>query len=213
MKKIFKKLFKGKSGFSLLEVILAFALMVVSANVFLPAQAQAMTYVYKASELRKMSAVAGKTMATGDNSRLDTANEKTYIITTKVYNYEMDEILQQSSMEKDFVGVIENTDGTDYDMQQIQVYYTDWRELPVYNEDQSKKTVIKKEQKRHKSYRSFGFFDPNRSFSNRINLYAFSYHTWIRQGGRQFDTRVYWHFAYGGRCFSCNGLQRYFRFN
>ena len=135
MKKIFKKLFKGKSGFSLLEVILAFALMVVSANVFLPAQAQAMTYVYKASELRKMSAVAGKTMATGDNSRLDTANEKTYNITTKVYNYEMDEILQQSSMKKVFVGVIENTDGTEIDMQQIQVYYTDWRELPVYNED------------------------------------------------------------------------------
>ena len=135
MKKIFKKLFKGKSGFSLLEVILAFALMVVSANVFLPAQAQAMTYVYKASELRKMSAVAGKTMATGGNSSLDTANKKTYNITTKVYNYEMDEILQQSSMKKVFVGVIENTDGTDNDMQQIQVYYTDWRELPVYNED------------------------------------------------------------------------------
>ena len=135
MKKIFKKLFKGKSGFSLLEVILAFALMVVSANVFLPAQAQAMTYVYKASELRKMSAVAGKTMATGGDSSLDTANKKTYNITTKVFNSDMDEILQQSSMKKVFVGVIENTDGTDYDMQQIQVYYTDWRELPVYNED------------------------------------------------------------------------------
>ena len=152
MKKIFKKLFKGKSGFSLLEVILAFALMVVSANVFLPAQAQAMTYVYKASELRKMSAVAGKTMATGGDSRLDTANKKTYNITTRVYNYEMDEILQQSSMKKVFVGVIENTDKPENYMQQIQVYYTDWRELPVYNEDQSKKTVIKKEQKRHKSY-------------------------------------------------------------
>lgn len=135
MKKIFKKLFKGKSGFSLLEVILAFALMVVSANVFLPAQAQAMTYVYKASELRKMSAAAGRTMAIDDNSRLDTANEKTYNITTQVYNYEMDEILQQSSMKKVFVGVIANTDKPENYMHQIQVYYTDWRELPVYNED------------------------------------------------------------------------------
>ena len=126
MKKIFKKLFKGKSGFSLLEVILSFALMVVSANVFLPAQAQAMTYVYKASELRKMSAAAGMTMATSGDSSLVTAHKKTYTITTTVFNPEKDtEILQQSSLQKDFVGVI-----AEYDMQQIQVYYTDWRELP-----------------------------------------------------------------------------------
>lgn len=128
MKKILRKLFRGKSGFSLLEVILAFSLMAVSANVFLPAQAQAMTYVYKAKELRAMATDAGQKMALEDE--LGSVGEKVYNITTLVYTSDGKEVLQQSTTKQTFVGVIESSVGKETEMQQIKVHYTDWRELP-----------------------------------------------------------------------------------
>ncbi len=122
MKRFFKKLFRTKKGFTLLEVVLAFTLMMVCAQTILPAYTQAMGYVSRARELRNLSGAASLKIATDD---YDVGTNPVYIITTTVeINYDD---VQKASTTQEFNTSTADTGLGDDDVLQLVVKYEDWQ--------------------------------------------------------------------------------------